>query len=278
MNETILLLNYALLIGGVGMQISALRPAAGIVSGLPDTPTRQYWRALRVMIFLFIGGYLAYGIVGLVTDHRPLLIVSFIFFGGAWFVRLVCTLALQTVGDIQRIAQLEHENTTDALTGLSNRRYLDIELEREVNRCKRYGFPLSVVMVDVDHFKSFNDQHGHAAGDAVLQELGQLLKSNVRETDIAARYGGEELTLVLPHTEESAAALFAERLRGCIAAHEIELDETKLCCTVSLGVAALDDDIANPAELMRRADHALYQAKSQGRNRVVAVSESPADP
>lgn len=164
---------------------------------------------------------------------------------------------------------LETLAVTDVLTGLSNRRQLMTRLEEEVARARRYKTPLSVVMIDIDHFKQVNDVHGHAMGDEVLRNIGAMLKAGVRTTDLAARYGGEELTLVLPHTDIPAALQVAENLRVKFAALAHHLDDVSLKKTVSMGVAARDGqgDMPTAEDLLKYADEALYRAKQGGRNR-----------
>jgi diguanylate cyclase (GGDEF)-like protein len=153
---------------------------------------------------------------------------------------------------------------TDGLTGLTNARHFWEVLNTEVARVGRSGAPLSLVLLDVDHFKSFNDQHGHLVGDDVLRELGKAIRSTVRATDIGARYGGEEFAIVLPDTELSNASSLAERLRARIA--EIQLPGGQRF-TASLGVAGyVSGD--TPELLVGKADKALYAAKHGGRNRV----------
>jgi diguanylate cyclase (GGDEF)-like protein len=165
---------------------------------------------------------------------------------------------------------LETLAVTDSLTGLANRRRLMARLEEEVARARRYKTPLAVVMIDIDHFKQVNDVHGHAMGDEVLRNIGAMLKAGVRATDLAARYGGEELTLVLPHTDIPAALLVAENLREKFAGLEHRLDGATLKKTISLGVAACDGqgEIPSAEDLLKHADEALYRAKQNGRNRV----------
>jgi diguanylate cyclase (GGDEF)-like protein len=125
-------------------------------------------------------------------------------------------------------------------------------------------------MIDIDHFKQVNDTHGHAMGDEVLRNIGAMLKASVRTTDLAARYGGEELTIVLPHTDLPAAALVAENLRQKFAEIEHQLDGVTLRKTASLGVAARDGqgEVPNAEDLLKHADEALYRAKQNGRDRV----------
>jgi diguanylate cyclase (GGDEF)-like protein len=163
---------------------------------------------------------------------------------------------------------LEREVTTDALTGLFNRRWLDQRLSRFVERHRRNGTSLSVLMLDVDHFKRVNDEYGHAAGDAVLVQVARTLLACLRPTDMSARYGGEELAVILPDTDLGGAMVAAERLRKAIAALVPEHDPTRKI-TVSIGVATFtQEDTAQT--LLARADGLLYRAKDRGRNSVAS--------
>lgn len=157
----------------------------------------------------------------------------------------------------------------DGLTGLMNRRALIEALQREVERCRRKASALSVVMIDLDHFKDVNDRHGHAMGDAVLRGVASTLRSGIRAVDIAGRYGGEELCLVLPDTDAAGAATVAETLRAAVAAQPYEDGGHSVSITASFGVATFDKEGRNSADLLlRAADEALYAAKTGGRNRV----------
>jgi diguanylate cyclase (GGDEF)-like protein len=163
---------------------------------------------------------------------------------------------------------LEREVTTDALTGLFNRRWLDQRLARFVERHRRNGTSLSVLMIDVDHFKRVNDEFGHAAGDALLVQVARTLLSCLRPTDMSARYGGEEIAVILPDTDLGGAMVAGERLRKAIAALKPEHDPTRKV-TVSIGVATFtQDDTAQT--LLARADGLLYRAKDRGRNSVAS--------
>ncbi|MBP1728630.1 MAG: response regulator receiver modulated diguanylate cyclase [Deltaproteobacteria bacterium] len=148
----------------------------------------------------------------------------------------------------------------DHLTGLGNRRLLQIHFERELSLVRRHGKELAVVMLDVDHFKEFNDIHGHQTGDEVLRDVARVITKNLRETDFAFRYGGEEFLLLLPETDLAKALKVAEKLRSAVA------EETAI--KISLGVTAYRS-AATTADLIREADAAMYQAKQQGRNQVV---------
>lgn len=164
----------------------------------------------------------------------------------------------------ERLSELAH---TDALTGLYNRRAYDQELAREWRRVQRNGAALSVLLIDADHFKSINDQHGHAVGDRVLQALAALIQRSAREIDVAARIGGEEFAVLLSDTGATSALNVAERIRSQIAQSDT-MPVTGV--TVSIGVATLAAE-ESAASLQHRADQALYMAKSQGRNRVVSA-------
>lgn len=159
----------------------------------------------------------------------------------------------------------------DGLTQIHNQRYMTEFLEREVARSHRHNRPLSVLMFDIDRFKSINDTHGHLCGDFVLRELATCVKNSVRREDLFARYGGEEFVLVLVETPHEDAVMVAERLRESIADHQFRFESTPVKLTISIGVATTSGDPGlNPSSLVRTADEKLYQAKRQGRNRVVA--------
>lgn len=170
---------------------------------------------------------------------------------------------------------LRVQSLRDPLTGLFNRRYLEENLQRELQRCERRGLPLSVVMMDIDHFKRFNDQHGHAAGDAVLAQVGRILQSLVRGEDLACRYGGEEFTLVLPETDAAIAVQRAETIRTALAGSSIvHLQKTLGPVTISAGVATFPHDGTTPEVLFEVADALLYRAKASGRNRVMHAGDA----
>ena len=157
----------------------------------------------------------------------------------------------------------------DGLTQLRNRRAFDEALADEITRARRFGRPLALCMVDADKFKSINDQFGHLAGDAVLRQLGAILRNNVRKNDIAGRLGGEEFGVVLPEVDRQGGLVVAEKLRRMVETHRFEFDQTVIPVTLSIGVAELRDSDTEPSELVRRADECLYRAKHSGRNRVV---------
>lgn len=164
---------------------------------------------------------------------------------------------------------LRQQSLRDSLTGLYNRRYLEENLARELARCQRHGLPFSVVMLDIDHFKRFNDQHGHAAGDALLAAVGRLLRESIRVEDMACRYGGEEFILVLPDTTHADALQLADAIRQSIGSTTVRhMDKVYGPATASLGVASAPQGGFDAAHLQQAADNALYAAKRDGRNRV----------
>ncbi len=173
---------------------------------------------------------------------------------------------------------LHQQSIRDALTGLYNRRYLEEALEREIYRAVRHQHPLAIIMLDVDHFKRFNDEYGHDAGDALLREMGSFLKTKTRQTDIVCRYGGEEFLVILPETPLAAAAEKAEQLREKFKCLNI-MHQGQLLrrASISLGVAAFPEHASTVKILIQLADKALYQAKGAGRDRVVAAPVSQED-
>ncbi len=163
----------------------------------------------------------------------------------------------------------KREAITDGLTGIYNRAWLNKKLPSLVNRADRDQHPLSMFMLDVDHFKRFNDRYGHAAGDAVLRLVAEVVSTNVRPLDLAARYGGEEFCVILPYTNASGARLAAERLIKVLADTRMPEQENEALpnITVSIGVASILDG-EKWESLIKRADEALYLAKKNGRNRI----------
>ncbi len=158
----------------------------------------------------------------------------------------------------------------DGLTGLFNRRFFQDTLASEVGRSNRYVLPMALLMVDIDYFKTYNDTHGHLQGDAVLQGVSNILLLNTRQTDVVARYGGEELTVILPMTSKEGAAAVAEKLRREVEIHPFSGGATQPSgrLTISVGVSGLPEDGDSPDLLLGAADVALYRAKQKGRNRV----------
>lgn len=248
-----------------------------LVKSLPAGRLRNRWRAMMAMVAAFIGGYAGYLAIFSGGQHdASSMVVPIVFFLGAGYVWLTAKLALETADGVRRIAELEQENISDPLTGLFNRRYLDQRLAEEFARAERYDTPLSVMLLDLDHFKSINDAHGHHAGDLVLQAFAETIRSALRESDFVARYGGEEFVVVAPHTSPADAKTLAERLRVLIAGQHVTLPaefdlRQPINTTVSIGVASRGDGFERPEEIVRAADSCLYRAKRLGRNRVATA-------
>lgn len=173
-------------------------------------------------------------------------------------------------------AALEELSTHDALTGLYNFRVFHSRLAEEEERSRRYAHPFSLLMLDIDHFKTVNDTHGHLAGDEALRAVADLIRGEVRPVDLVARYGGEEFALILPETPTAGALATAERIREIIAAHPIPLASGQtVSLTASIGVATYPRAAGSAEKLISAADQALYRAKASGRNQVCCSDGSP---
>ncbi|PYQ27199.1 MAG: hypothetical protein DMF57_18560 [Acidobacteria bacterium] len=165
------------------------------------------------------------------------------------------------------LSEISHK---DALTGLYNRFYVMEKIDSEMNRALRHGYPISVLMLDLDHFKRINDSYGHPVGDEVLKIVGQVLRDSCRVYDVAGRYGGEEFCIVLPETQVGNTTQVAERIRNRLATTPLSVGSTSIVVTASIGVAGMDstEGVLSASTLVERADRALYSAKHLGRNRV----------
>ena len=198
------------------------------------------------------------------------------FHPGELMARLRLHLKIKRLQDelLAKNEMLARLSTTDPLTALRTRRYTDEVLSIEFLKARRYESPLCVIMADLDHFKKINDNFGHPAGDAVLRGISEILLSRLRATDVAGRYGGEELLVVLAQSEIEGARLMAERWRQAVERARFDTpDGSQVFITISMGVAAYRSTMEAPEDLVVLADAALYRAKSRGRNRV-AVDES----
>ncbi len=184
----------------------------------------------------------------------------------------IVSIAISNAALYEEVTQLSY---TDGLTGLHNYRYFEMRLKEEVVRYKRNEQNVSLIILDVDYFKNYNDTLGHQAGDEVLRDLGKILRQTVRENDIAARYGGEEFAVVLPGIGPKGVRILAERIRKNIEEYYFPNEEVQPSgkVTVSIGIATLPMDADSVTDLIHKADTALYKAKNQGRNRVVTYSE-----
>ncbi|MBI3803186.1 MAG: diguanylate cyclase [Nitrospirae bacterium] len=182
---------------------------------------------------------------------------------------LVSTIAATTIGKAKVLERTRLMAITDELTGLYNHRHLLQQLSSEFSRTQRYGRALTLAMIDIDHFKRYNDTHGHLLGNEILRTLGDLIRKNIRETDIAARYGGEEFSIIMPETNRTKGRLIAERLRQTIAVYPFKPAAPRgEAITISIGLASYPENAGSSHDLIEEADRALYRAKTMGRNRV----------
>jgi diguanylate cyclase (GGDEF)-like protein/PAS domain S-box-containing protein len=190
-------------------------------------------------------------------------------------VTAVCDQVTLGIANLRLRDTLRQQSIHDALTGLFNRRFMEESLRREVARASRTDRPLAVVMADLDHFKIFNDTYGHEAGDAVLADVGHMLKRSVRASDLACRYGGEEFTLVMPDTTVEATLERVEGIRARVSQMTVLYRQGVLGgLTLSLGVALFPDHGTSSEDLLRAADKALYRAKQAGRNRALVAGDN----
>ncbi|MBI4405517.1 MAG: diguanylate cyclase [Deltaproteobacteria bacterium] len=180
----------------------------------------------------------------------------------------------------QKTTELRHANEklselamTDPLTGIMNRRAFFGRFEIEIERSKRYVHSLAVAMIDVDHFKPFNDREGHLLGDEALRKVAQLLSSSIRKTDLLCRYGGEEFALFMPETEVGKGYEICERLRLAVVNNKFQGRNSQVCLTISIGLAGFPLDGTNSNQLIEAADKALYSAKQSGRNKVTCQTK-----
>jgi diguanylate cyclase (GGDEF)-like protein len=275
-------LNSAKQIGTTGWFVQAVLPTEEAFAPIHDMQSRAYALATALSV-------LASLVVWMVIRHllRPLATASADIRGmaaGNLQLHELPVTQQDEVGELltsfntlfrQRQAlqdRLEHLARTDSLTDLPNRRHFMEAAAQELARAARFGGTLTVLMLDLDHFKRVNDTYGHKTGDAVLQRLAEVCRAALREIDLPARLGGEEFAVLLPNTDHAAALDVAERLRQAVAAMEIPTERSPAPqITVSIGVAELDPSMPGIDALLNRADRALYRAKREGRNRVSDV-------
>lgn len=269
------LLAKCLVFPGVLILIGAMLRVCSLITLLPAGSMRCRWCALAGLIGFFVIGYISYGTI-FWNQQKVLidLLVPVIFFFGSWFVWLAVTLSHQTVADAHRVEVLERESITDPLLGIYNRRYLDSHVHDEFARAHRHALPLSLLLIDIDHFKGVNDVYGHQVGDLVLKYSTKLLLEPLRSSDVAVRYGGEEVLVLAPNLKICEAGTMAERLRRHMEMHGLKLtnrtgESYEIRITISIGVASLSPEAPDYKSVIKNADAALYRAKQKGRNRVV---------
>jgi len=195
---------------------------------------------------------------------------------GELLARVATQVRMKTLWDElqEKNSMLEELAKKDGLTNLFNHRHFQERIAEEFYRSKRYSLPLCCALIDIDHFKTVNDNYGHQAGDVILNSLGGLFEENKRDIDSAARYGGEEFALILPHTDKECSRAMCERLCHIIQEETFLVSSKTINITVSIGIAAYPDvSVETHSELIKCADEALYAAKKSGRNRVVVYSK-----
>ncbi len=245
---------------------SVIVPAMVFFAVTPHVEPKVPW---LVMFFLYSVALLT---VAFVNNRRSRVAVA----GQLKVMQLSEELQDALTSERRALSALSKSAVTDELTGALNRRGVLTDLDNELARCRRFRHGLAVLMIDIDHFKSINDTHGHACGDEALRSVVRALQSMLRTTDILGRFGGEEFLVLLPELDEQGALIAAERLRAKVAANVVEFEGKRLSPTISLGLALHAADETGD-RLIARADEALYAAKRNGRNRVeLAVSESAA--
>jgi len=269
---------YRLAVGTLSIAITILTGLSAARLLLPMRSDRPVSHRFTGLLFL-IGCTLmtARLLHAMISDSPPpnLFAPNFwhgVILGGAHIITMLMSLGFALMIVDQLASELNRLATLDALTGIGNRRVFYTRADSEMARCRRKGTPLSVLMIDLDRFKSINDQLGHAAGDDTLRRFVALVRPHLREYDFFARLGGEEFSVILPDASEEVAVAIAERLRELTEAEHLPTPGFPVPTTASIGAAQLLPGERSVDQLMHRADQALYAAKSGGRNRVVAAS------
>jgi len=228
------------------------------------------------------GGYPSHAsvgslLVGLKMRDEPPAVLTLHRFRGEPFSRsderlatALAPLLAAALDNLRRFARAEELSITDGLTGVYNYRYLRSALDKEVSRARRFHETFSIIMLDVDHLKEYNDVHGHLRGSEVLRRLAQIMMAELRGADLVAKYGGDEFVIILAQTDRDGACVLAERIRRAIESHDFPGVETGMRITSSMGIAEFPRDAESSRELLEAADKALYDAKRTGRNRVTA--------
>ncbi len=219
--------------------------------------------------------------VGLkMRDEPPAVLVLHRFLGSAPFTSAdqdraqdLSSVFAAALDNLRRFSRAEELSITDGLTGAFNYRYLRSALDREVARARRFREEFSIIMLDVDHLKEYNDVHGHLQGSEVLRRLAQVVMGELRAADILAKYGGDEFVVILPQTPRAGASTLAERIRAAVEAHAFPGEGEGMKITTSIGISQFPEDGETTREILEAADNQLYSAKRTGRNKVVMTGE-----
>ena len=279
MNSTLVSTTLALV--STGMMVYSILLAARIIGRLPRGRYLKWWKLLTVLISGFAICYFIFALA--ISQREPNSLMQFvvaILFFGAVFVLLTLQLVMHTFSGIEQSPGVTSISIFDEGAGTYNLRYFEIRLHEEFERARRYNCPLTLLLMEIDNLQKISSSYGRIMGAKAFGMIGKLLKESSRASDIIARYGGDQLIMLLPNTALYSAKKAAEKYRANIEKKELDVDDDEhaaksvhLNFTVSIGVSSLHSDIKHASELTRRADIALYKAKARGRNRVVIHGE-----
>ena len=274
--DNIAFISILLILAGSFCLIIAMYLSYKLIAELPNDSFKKGWQILTYSIVFFIFSY--WFLVFLISQQKQeivILFTSLVIFAASIYIYYVCNLSSRTLVSLKRIDVLEREIVKDELMGIYNRRYFMSRLKEEFERYKRYQLPFSLLLLDIDHFKKVNDTYGHVVGDKCLIQLAKLISKNIRPSDIFARYGGEEMAILLPNTWQTDAKNVADKVRVIIEEKNINIDISNevetlfLNCTVSIGVSTTSKELVKGNDIIKQADEALYLAKAKGRNVVI---------
>lgn len=278
MSSTLLTTTLALV--STGLMVYAILVAARIFRQLPRGNFLKWWKVLLGLIAGFAACYFIFALTINERGQDPLLqLVVAVFFFGAVFVLLTLQLFMYTFSSMDKVGWLGKGTIFDESTGIYNLRYFEMRLHEEFERARRYNSPLALLLLEVDNFKKTTGSYGRIMSEKALGQIGRILKDNSRASDIIARYGGDQLVVLLPNASLFHARKAAEKYRAIIEEKVLEVDDesnvisVRLSYTISIGLATLQNDVKRAGELQRRADIALYKAKDRGRNRVAIYGE-----
>jgi diguanylate cyclase (GGDEF)-like protein len=244
---------------------------------LPRGLPRSTWRSMGILITLSAAGVAVFLRINIAEgpNHHEDWLVSLVFLAASIFVFTVCTLALHTAKDLSKIADLEFAAIVDPVTELFNRRHIMALLDAQCHHSSEHNSSFSVLLIDIDNFKTINDTFGHRAGDIVLKELGRVIAKIIPDSRYIGRYGGEEFLIILPQSASSEAWAVAEHLRTEVESTIIAYEGRPISSpTISIGIATAFGWKETSEDLIEIADEALYSAKDAGRNRVCHAFES----
>jgi len=274
--DNIAFISILLILAGSFCLIIAMYLSYKLIAELPNDSFKKGWKILTYSIVFFILS--CWFVVFLISQQKQDIVnlfSSFVIFAASIYIYYVCYLSSRTLVSLKRIDVLEREIVKDELMGIYNRRYFMSRLKEEFERYKRYQLPFSLLLIDIDHFKKVNDTYGHVVGDKCLIQLAKLISKNIRPSDIFARYGGEEMAILLPNTWQTDAKNVADKVRVIIEEKNIDIDISNgvetlfLNCTVSIGVSTTSKELVKGTDIVQQADEALYLAKAEGRNVVI---------